>query len=37
MNELGVHPTASFLEIADKYKNDVKSYEVELERLNKDL
>lgn len=37
MNELGVHPSSSFLEIAEKYKRDIKEYEMELERLNKDI
>ena len=37
MNELGVHHSVSFVEIADKYKRDVSEFIRELEKLHKDI
>lgn len=37
MNQLGVHHSASFMEIADKYKRDVGEFIRELEKLHKEI
>lgn len=37
MNELGVHSSASFYDISEKYKKDMKDMQRQFERLNKQI
>lgn len=37
MDELGLHSSTNYLELAEKYKKDVKDYENYIEKLRQEL